>query len=67
MLRDSTPLDEGLLFEAEVKNLVTRWKANPEMMEFLKNKAKEKGQPLEEVIVNDARWVLNEEAKKKNK
>ena len=67
LLKDSTPLDEELLFEAEVKNLVTRWKANPEMMEFLTNKAKEKGMPLEQVIIDDARWVLREEAKKKNK
>ena len=67
LLKDTTPLNEELLFEAEVKNLVTRWKANSEMMEFLTNKAKEKGMPLEQVIIDDARWILKEEAKKKNK
>lgn len=66
LLRDSTQFDEELLLEAEVKKLVTRWKANPDMMKFLENKAKEKGEPLEKVIEADARWILNEE-KKKNK
>ena len=34
------------------------------MMGYLKEKANKKGQPLEKVILDDARWVINQKKSK---
>lgn len=57
---------EKLLFEVQVNELVEQWRLNPEMMYFIENKAREIGKDIEKLMYDDARWVLNEEAKKKN-
>ncbi len=66
LLRDSTKITEDMLYEVKVNELVRRWKLNPEMMSFLKNKAKEKGKDLEVVILEDVKWIIDEEMKKQN-
>ena len=67
LIRDTTSIDEDLLFEAEVNKVVKRWKNNPDMVKFLQNKAKEKNKTFDQVIIEDARWVLNEEKKKQGR
>lgn len=64
LLRSSTVVSEEMIFEAKVNERIRRWKSSPDMMKFLKEKAKQKGKDLEVVIVEDARWVTKEEQKK---
>lgn len=64
LLRSSTVVTEEMIFEAKVNERIRRWKSSPDMMKFLKEKAKQKGKDLEVVIVEDARWVTKEEQKK---
>ena len=53
-----------MIFEAKVNERIRKWKSSPDMMKFLREKAKQKGKDLEVVIVEDARWVTKEEQKK---
>lgn len=64
LLRSSTVVSEEMIFEAKVNERIRRWKSSPDMMKFLKEKAKQKGKDIEVVIVEDARWVTKEEQKK---
>lgn len=66
LLRESTQITEEMLYEVKLNELVRRWRLNPDMMRFLKDKAKEKGKDLETVILEDAKWIINEEMKKQN-
>lgn len=63
LLRDIIVIDEKAMFEYEVEKLIESWRNNPEMMKYLEEKARKKGRPLEDVIVGDARWVLNQKKK----
>lgn len=64
LLRSSTVVTEEMIFEAKVNERIRKWKSSPDMMKFLKEKAKQKGKDIEVVIVEDARWVTKEEQKK---
>lgn len=64
LLRSSTVVTEEMIFEAKVNERIRKWKSSPDMMKFLREKAKQKGKDLEVVIVEDARWVTKEEQKK---
>ena len=64
LIKDSTSIDEKAIFNYEVKQLIERWKNNPKMMGYLKEKANKKGQPLEKVILDDAKWVINQKKSK---
>lgn len=64
LLRSSTVVTKEMIFEAKVNERIRKWKSSPDMMKFLREKAKQKGKDLEVVIVEDARWVTKEEQKK---
>lgn len=60
LLRDEVSIDTAAIIEMEVEKLKKHWHNDPQMMQFLENKAKESGKPLEDVFEGDARWVVNE-------
>ncbi len=64
LLRSTTELSEEKIIEAKVNDLIRGWRLNNDMMEFLREKAKQKNKDLEVVILEDARWVVKEEMKK---
>ena len=64
LIKDNFIIDEKMLFDHEVNLLIEKWRANPEMMEYLKDKAAKKNKPLEDVILGDARWVIRQNNKK---
>ena len=64
LLRSTTELSEEKIIEAKVNDLIRGWRLNKDMMEFLREKAKQKNKDLEVVILEDARWVVKEEMKK---
>ena len=65
LLRDLTSIDDEQIFNAKVEELVRNWRRNPEMVKYLKDKAKKKGSDFEVVIYQDARWVIRQEQNKK--
>ena len=64
LLRSSTKITEEKIIEAKVNDLIRGWRLNKDMMEFLREKAKQKNKDLEVVILEDARWVVEQELKK---
>lgn len=60
LLRDNTRVDTAAIFQMEVEKLIKHWHNDPQMMQFLENKAKENGKPFEDVIKGDAIWVVNQ-------
>lgn len=60
LLRDAVQVDTAAVVRMEVEKLINHWRNDPQMMQFLENKAKENGKPFEEVLEGDAKWVVNE-------
>ena len=60
LLREEISVDTTAVLQFEVEKLMNQWRNNPEQMQFLENKAKEKGKDFETVLYEDAAWVANE-------
>ena len=60
LLKDQVNVDPEAVRQFEIEKLITQWRNNPEQMQFLENKAVEKGKPLEQVLREDATWVVNQ-------
>jgi len=60
LLRDAVQVDTAAVVQMEVEKLINHWRNDPQMMQFLENKAKENGKPFEEVLKGDAIWVVNQ-------
>lgn len=60
LLRDETVVDTASLIQLEVEKLMYQWRNNPESVQFLEEKAKQKGKSFETVLQEDAQWVINE-------
>ena len=60
LLKESVNVDEEAILQYEIEALVKQWRGNHEQMEFLENKAKQNGKPLEQVIQEDAAWVVKQ-------
>ena len=65
LLRDMTDITEEQIFNAKVNELVRKWRLDPSMIQYLKDKAKTKNKDFEVVIYEDARWVIRQEQNKK--
>jgi hypothetical protein len=64
LLRQEVAVDTATIVQLEVEKLINQWRNNPETIKFLENKAVEKGKPFETVMLEDARWVINERLRK---
>ena len=60
LLRDAVQVDTAAVVQMEVEKLINHWRNDPQMMQFLENKAKENGKPFEEVLKGDAIWGVNQ-------
>lgn len=60
LLRDAVQVDTAAVVRMEVEKLINHWRNDPQMMQFLENKAKENGKSFEEVLEGDAKWVANQ-------
>ena len=60
-----TDITEEQIFNARVNELVRKWRLDPSMIQYLKDKAKTKNKDFEVVIYQDARWVIRQEQNKK--
>ena len=60
-----TDITEEQIFNAKVNELVRKWRLDPSMIQYLKDKAKTKNKDFEVVIYQDARWVIRQEQNKK--
>lgn len=63
LLRHEVTVDTATVVQMEVEKLINHWHNDPQMMQFLENKAKENNKPIEEVIEADAIWVVNQRLK----
>lgn len=57
---DSLRSDTSIIVRYEIDNLMKRWLGEPEMIQYLEDKAAQKGKTFETVLEEDARWVINE-------
>ena len=64
LLRDAVQVDTASVVQMEVEKLINHWRNDPQMMQFLENKAKENGKSFEEVLEGDAKWVVNQRLQK---
>ena len=60
LLRDAVVVDTASIVQLEVEKLMDQWRNNPESIQFLENKAREQGKTFEQVLHDDAQWVVNE-------
>ena len=60
LLRDAVQVDTAVMIQMEIEKLINRWRNDPQTIQFLENKAQEKGKTFETVLEEDARWVVNE-------
>lgn len=60
LLRDEVTVDTASILQLEVEKLMNQWRNNPESVQFLEEKAKQKGKSFETVLQEDAQWVVNE-------
>lgn len=63
LLRDAVVVDTATLIELEVQKLMNQWRNNPESVQFLEQKARDKGKDFETVLEEDARWIVDERLK----
>ena len=64
LLKEQVNVDPEAVLQYEIETLIRQWRDNPEQMQFLQNKANENGKPLEQVIREDATWVVKQQMKK---
>ena len=60
LLKEQVNVDSEAVLQYEIETLIRQWRGNPEQMQFLQNKANENGKPLEQVIREDATWVVKQ-------
>ena len=59
LLKDDTEVSDEALFNAKVARIKKELRNNPEAMESIEKKAKERGCSVEEMLELDAQWVVN--------
>ncbi len=64
LLSDAVSIDTASIIMIEVEKLKNQWHNDPQMINFLEDKAKENGKTLEVVFEEDAQWVVNQKLKK---
>lgn len=60
LLRQDVSLDTASIIQFKTEKLVRQWLDSQDMVEYLKDKAIQKGKTFETVLQEDARWVVNE-------
>jgi hypothetical protein len=60
LLRQDVSLDTVSIIQFKTEKLVRQWLDSQDMVEYLKDKAIQKGKTFETVLQEDARWVVNE-------
>ena len=60
LLRQGVSLDTASIIQFKTEKLIRQWCDSQDMVEYLKDKAVQKGKDFETVLEEDARWVVNE-------
>lgn len=60
LLRQDVSLDTVSIIQFKTEKLIQQWLDSQDMVEYLKDKAIQKGKTFETVLQEDARWVVNE-------
>ena len=59
-------LDDKEYFDYLVNKVVDEIKANPTLMEEIKKKAIKRNKTLEQAVIDDAKWIVNNRMKNAN-
>ena len=59
-MRQEIAVDTASIIEFEVHKLMEQWRNNAESVNYLEDKAAERGMTFEEMLEADARWVIDE-------
>ena len=59
-------LDDKEYFDYLVNKVVDEIKANPTLMEEIKQKAIKRNKTLEQAVIDDAKWIVNNRMKNAN-
>ena len=57
-------VDTAARVRSEIEKLINDWHNDPQMINFLEEKAKKNGKTFETVLQEDAQWVVNERLRK---
>jgi len=59
MLRDEIVVDTAAFILIKKQQIMEQWRHNPDMIEMIQQKAKDRGISFEEMLEKDAQWVIN--------
>lgn len=60
LLKDGIPVDTITVRRFEMNKIIDRWRNDPNSIEYLQQKAKERGKTFEQMLEADALWVVNQ-------
>lgn len=63
LLKDEIQIDTASIVQFEIEKLIERWRNSADDIKYLEDKAKEKGKTFEQVLLEDAKWVVNQRLK----
>ena len=64
LVRDEVVFDTATYIQMKKQEIMQKWKLDPNIMQMLQQKAKERNLPLDTVFKQDVDWVINQQIEK---
>ena len=64
LVRDEVVFDTATYIQMKKQEIMQKWKLDPNIMQMLQQKAKERNLPLDTVFKQDIDWVINQQIEK---
>ena len=61
LMKQEIQIDTASIVQFEIEKLIDNWLDHPDVVKYLENKAKEKDRTFEQVLQEDATWVINQQ------
>lgn len=61
LIRDELVFDTAVFIQMKKQEIIKNWRPNPQIMQMIQQKAKERDLPIDVVLEQDAQWVINQQ------
>ena len=61
LIRDEVVFDTAVFIQMKKQEIIKNWKPNPQIMQMIQQKAKERNLPIDVMLEQDAQWVINKQ------
>ena len=61
LIRDEVVFDTAVFIQMKKQEIIKNWRPNPKIMQMIQQKAKERNLTIEEMLEQDAQWVINKQ------